>query len=115
MPLYDNPPHRVTIYSVVSGVDAGGGTTLTYSSLQAAVPCQINTASSSERELFAQQGIVVTHTVSFLKDTVTTTFARGMKLVADDTGASYHVRGIRNGRTMGNVPAFLYLDVEEQL
>jgi hypothetical protein len=115
MPLWDSPPHRVTVFSVASGTDAGGGTTLTYSSLQAAVPCIINTSSSSERELYAQQGVVVTHTVSFLKSAVTTTFARGMKLVADDTGASYHVKGIRNGRAMGSVPAFLYLDCEEIL
>lgn len=113
--LWDDPEHRVTIYSVTSGTDAGGGVTLTYSSLQAAVPCQINTASSSTREQYAREQVTVTHTVSFLKSAVTTTFAPGMKLVADDTGASYHVKGIRNGRALMDVPAFLFIDAEEML
>lgn len=111
--LWDNPEHRVTIFSVTSGVDAAGGVQLTYSSLQAAVPCQINTASSSTREQYAREQVTVSHTVSFLKSVVTTAFAPGMKLVADDTGASYHVRGIRSGRALMSVPPLLYLDCEE--
>lgn len=115
MPLWDSPPHAVNVQSVASGTDAGGGTTLTYTTEQSAAPCSINTADSSTRELFAQQGVVVTHTVAFLSSALTTALARGMKLVATDTGASLHVMGISAGRAYGNVPAFTYAHCEEQI
>lgn len=115
MPLYDNPPHAVNTYTVASTQDTGGGTGLTYTLAQSSVPCSINTSSSSERELFAQQGIVVTHRVAFLSSVLTTPLTRGMKLVATDNSASYHVRGISTGRAYGNVKAFTYADCEEQL
>jgi hypothetical protein len=116
MALYDAPPpHSVTTYTVSVSRDAGGGTSLSYSSAQAAVPCSINTASASEREIFAQQGIVVTHTVGFLASVLTTALTRGMKLVTSDTSESYHVRGISKGRAYGNIPAFVYAYCEQQL
>ena len=115
MALYDSPPHRVAIYSVASATDSGGGTTLSYTLKQSAVPCSINTMSASEREQFAQQQIVVTHTIAFKSSAITTSLVRGDKIVAADDGGSYHVRGIRSGRAYGSVPAFTYADVEQQL
>lgn len=113
--LYDDPPHRVTVYSSTSGADAGGGVQLTYTAGQSAVPCLINTASSNEAALFAQQGITVSHTVSFLSSALTTALARGMKLVSDDDGASYHVEGIRQGRAVGGIPALVYAQCRQLL
>lgn len=113
MALHDNPPHLCTSYTVVSGVDAGGGVSLTYSSAQADIPCSINTASSSERELFAQQGQVVTHTVGFLTSALTTALTRGMKLVTSDS-ITLHVKGISAGRAYGSIPAFTYAYCESQ-
>lgn len=113
--LYDSPTHAVTSYTLATARDAGGGTTYTYSSAQAAIPCIINTASASTQELFAQQGIRVTHTVAFLASAVTTTLVRGMKLVADDTSVSLHVEGIRQGRAYGNIPAMVYADCSQIL
>jgi len=84
MALYDSPPHRVAIYSVASATDSGGGTTLSYTLKQSAVPCSINTASASEREMFAQQQIVVTHTIAFKSSAITTSLVRGDKIVAAD-------------------------------
>lgn len=115
MALWSNPPHRASTYTVASSRDDGGGVALTYTLAQSAVPCSINTASASTVERFAQEGITVTHTVAFLSSALTTALTRGMKLVADDTSKSYHVRGIRQGRAYGSVPAFVYADVEEQL
>lgn len=115
MPLWANPPHRVNTYTVASGADAGGGTSLTYTAADSSVPCSINTASASERDIFAQQGMVVTHTVAFLTGVLTTPLARGMKLVAADTGLTFHVRGISHGRRYGSVPPFTYAHCEQQL
>ncbi len=115
MPLYDNPPHRVTHYTSASGRDDGGGTTLTFTLAQSAVAVSINTTSSSERELFAQLGMIVTHRVAALLSKFTTAPKRGDKLVADDNGATYHVLGISAGRSYGNIPAFVYLECQEQL
>lgn len=115
MALFDNPPHAVSTYTGAPTRDGGGGTTLTYTLAQAAVPCSINTASASERELFLQDGIVVTHTVAFLAAALTTPLARGMKLVAGDTSATFHVKGISAGRAYGGVPAFTYAYCEQQL
>ena len=113
--LYNNPPHRVALYTSASGTDAGGGVVLNFSLAQSAIPCSINTASSNERDLFAQMGITVTHTVAFLASEFTTTPKRGDKLVTADRTESYHVRGIRYGRAYRKVPAFIYLDCEQQL
>lgn len=115
MALHDNPPHSVATYSVESSEDDGGGVTLTYTVAQSGVACSINTAGASTVELFAQDGIRVTHTVAFLSSVLTTDLTRGMKLVATDTSAAYHVKGIRLGRSYGRIPAFVYADVEEQL
>ena len=134
MALYDNPTHLVSIYSVASSRDSGGGTELTYTLRADSLPCVINTLSSSEREMFAQQGIEVTHTVAFLSRKLPQesfsagqlmgilgltypepTLSRGAKIVTGDRGESYHVRGIRNGRAYGNVPAFTYADCEQIL
>lgn len=113
--LWDNPEHRVTSYTLTTARDSGGGTTNTFTSAQASIPCQINTASASEVELYAQQGIRVTHTVSFKSSTLTTALVRGMKLVTDDTSASLHIQGIRKGRAFRSIPAFVYADCVEQL
>lgn len=115
MALYDAPPHTVSTYSVASSTDSGGGTTLAYTLAQSGVACSINTASSSEREQFAQQGIFVTHTVAFLASKLTTELTRGMKLVTSDRSETYHVRGISHGRAYGTIPAFVYAFCEQQL
>jgi hypothetical protein len=115
MPLYDNPPHRASHYTSASSTDTGGGVTLTYTLAQAAVPCSINTAGSSERELFAQQGIVVTHTIAILASAITTIPKRGDRFVTDDRNENYHVQGIRYGRAYGRVPEFVYLSTEQQI
>ena len=115
MALHDNPPHRVTTYTVASSRDTGGGTTLTYTAADSALPCSIDTAGASERETFGQQGIVVTHKIGILTSAITTAVVRGMKVVADDTAKAYHVNGISAGRAYGSIPAFTYLFVAEQL
>lgn len=115
MALYDSAPHACATYSVNATRDAGGGETLAYTLVQSAVPCSINTASSSTQELFSQQGIQVSHTVAFLASVLTTAITRGFKLVAADTGASFKVEGIRAGRAYGRIPAFVYCDCSELL
>ena len=115
MALYDDPPHAVDVYTSASSTDSGGGVRVSYSASpsRSAVPCSINTASASEAERYAQQNIVVSHTVAFLGSAVT--LLRGYKLVATDTGEAYHVHGIRKGRGYGGVPALLYADAEQIL
>ena len=115
MALHDDPPHRVTTYTSTTGPDAGGGTGVTYTQAQAAVPCSIDTASASEVAKFAAQQIAVTHKVGFLASVLRTPLTRGMKLVAGDTGASFHVKGIATGRAYGSIPAFMYAFCEEML
>ncbi len=115
MPLYDNPPHRITVQSVASGTDAGGGVTLSTTTVQTGLKCSINTTGSSERELFAQEGITVTHRVAVLSSLLTAPIQRGWQIVAEDTGATFLVQGISRGRAYGRIPSFTYLDVSEQL
>jgi hypothetical protein len=120
MALFDTPPHSVTIYGPpTTSRDAGGGESVTWpTTRQSAVPCLINTATSSTQNLFAQQGIVVTHTISILSGVLASAVARGDKVVADDNSAVYHIEGIRSGRnvrTYGRTPEFTYLEVREQL
>lgn len=114
MALHDNPPHRITLQSSASGTDSGGGVQLTYTTVQSSVPASISTASASERDIFAQQGIVVSHTIGLLTSALTTAPARGWK-VLDESGNSYHVRGISAGRSYGSVPPFHYLFCEQQI
>lgn len=113
--LWDNPPHRITLLSVASGVDAGGGTSLVYTSVQSAVPASINTASASEVEMFSQQGMQVSHTIAVLASALTTVPLRGWKATSDDRSESFHIEGIRHGRSYGGIPAFVYLQVRQIL
>lgn len=118
MALYDAPTHRVTLYSTTAGItaatrDTGGGTALTYTSAQAAVPCLINTISANEQLRYAQVQVIVTHTIAFLSSVLTVTLAQEWKIVDDDTGDTYRIKGLRKGRQQGGIPAFTYADVEE--
>lgn len=115
MALWDNPPHSISLSSVTSGTDAGAGTQLTYTVAQSGIACSINSASSSTKLLFAQQNIVCTHTVATLASTLTAVPKPGWKVQTTDRSESYHILGIRHGREYGNVPAFVYLDCEQQL
>lgn len=112
--LWDNPPHTCSTYTVTTSRDGGGGTANSYTLAQTGLPCLINTAGASEVERFAQQGITVTHTIGTKASLATTTFTRGMKVV-DESGNSYHVRGIRYGRAFRGIAPLLYLDCEQQL
>jgi hypothetical protein len=115
--LYDDPPHAISLYSSTNAKDAGAGTKTTYHLEQAACPCLINTASANTRLLFAQMQIAVTHTIGILSSALTATPQNGWKVVADDTGASFKIEGIRSGRVsaMGTIPALTYLDVSQLL
>ena len=111
--IWDNAPHLCSTYLATSGRDSGGGVLTDYQLAQSNIACLINTASSTTVEMYAQEQITVTHTIGIKSALLTTPVAPGMKVVAD--GASYHVRGIRSGRPFMSLPAFTYLDCEEQL
>jgi len=117
MPLWDDPPMTVGIYSLTTARDAGGGQAFTYTLAQSACPCLINTSSASTSLQFAQQNIRVSMTVSFQASDITATLTRGMKLVASDTGLSLKIEGIRQGRAYDDLdmPALVYADCSELL
>lgn len=115
MALHDNPPHAVNTYTVASGTDAGGGTSLTYTLAQSNVACSIDTASATEVEMFAKKEIVVTHKVAFLTSILSPALSEGMKLVTSDRSETYHVRGISSGRQYGSIPPFTYAFCEQDL
>ncbi len=113
--LYDYPTHRVSLYDSAPANTASGTTAMNYTLAQAACPCQINTASANTQLVFAQSQISVTMTVSFLSSDLTATPQNGWKVVADDTGLTLFVKGIRSGRQMGTIPPLTYLDCSEFL
>jgi len=113
MALHDNPPHSVTIQAPTSSRDGAGGTNLSYTTVQADVPCSIDTADPREVERFAAMQLVVTHTVGILSSVLSTPLARGSKLVSGSS--SFHVQGISTGRAYGSIPAFTYAHCEEVL
>lgn len=115
--LHDSPPHSVTLYTTTNTKDAGGGRSSAFTSAQAGVPCLINTASAGTQLRYAQQQIVVSHTIGILSSVLTTTPGPGWKVVADDTSGVFMVRGIRSGRVsaLGGIPALTYLDCEQVL
>jgi hypothetical protein len=115
MALFDNPPHTINLLSASSSRDSGGGTSVSYTSAQTSVPCSINTASASEKQLFAQTGQEVSHTIAILASALTTVPERDWKAVSDDRSENFHVVGVRYGRSYGGVPAFVYLTVNQQL
>lgn len=116
MALFDSPGHSIDLYSSTSA-NVGGGVKITYSTdpVQTAVPCSINTASANTQERYAQQQIVVTHTIGIASNLLGSKPQPGWKAVAGDTGETLMIRGIRSGRAMGSIPAFTYLDVESVL
>lgn len=115
MALYDDPPHRISTYTVASTRDTGGGTALSYTLAQSGVPCSINKESAGERLLYAQQNIAVTHTVAILPSVLTRSITRGMKVVDESDGTSFHVLGVNGGQAYGTIPELLYLSCQEIL
>lgn len=103
MPLYDNPPHRATIYSSASTTDAGGGSGTDFTLAQSAVPCFAPTVGSGEQERFGQSQIVTQHEIHFKTSALTVALARGMKLVVN--GVNLHVKGIVQNQAAGTIPA----------
>ena len=112
--LYDSPPHSVSLYSSSNAKGTGGGIVTTYTAAQSACPCLINTTAANTALVYAQQQIRVTDTVGILSSDLTSTPQPGWKVVADDTGQTFLVRGIRSGResALGTIPALTYLDCE---
>lgn len=117
MALYDDPPMQATIYGPpTSSRDSAGGTNITWGTVrQSGVSASINTLSGSEIERFAQMGLTVSHRVGVLSSKLSNSVQVGDKIVADDTGESYHVKSIERGRAYGGVPSFTYLNVEQLL
>jgi hypothetical protein len=113
--LYDDPPHRVDVLRPITGRDAGGGTQITYSVVAAAVPCSIDTMSSTEVMRFAAAQIQVTHTIGFRADVLPVNLMPGDVLRAADTGARYKVVALRAGRPYGTIPALVYAIVDQLL
>ena len=111
--LYDDPPHRVSLYSSAPTNTNAGTATMNYALEQAACPCLINTASANTQVMYAQSQIAVTMTVGILSSALTTTPKNGWK----DTGLTLFVKGIRSGRVsaLGTIPPLTYLDCSEFL
>ena len=113
MPLWDSPPGQtfsVDVYYPTSTQDAGGGTSLSYTLRTAGVLGILNSASSSEKEMFAQMGMTVSHTFVHYG---TTTAQRGDKLLY--SGRSLHVVGINVNEAMGTIPTLSKLVLNEIL
>jgi hypothetical protein len=119
MLLWDRPAHRCALYSVASSRDGGGGTTLTYTLEQSAIPCSVNTSGANESELFGQQNQSVSHTVGIRSEVLNVTPVPGWKIVVADLSISLHIEGIRRGRTppsgLGLLPAVYYFACRELL
>lgn len=115
--LYENPPHLVSLYSVATTNQASGGASTTPALIHAACPCLINTASANTQEMYAQKQIRVTDTIGILSSTLDETPKPGWKAIADDTGQTFIIRGIRSGRVsaLGTIPPLTYLDCETWL
>ena len=110
MALYDNPPFSVTILVPSSSTDQGGGVVLTYATRTANVKGILNSATSSERAMLAQQGLTVSHT---FVQYGTTTAQRGD--VLDYGGRKLRVVGINVNDAMGNIPTLSKLMLDEIL
>jgi hypothetical protein len=115
MSLFDDLEHRLNLMGPpTSGTDAGGGVEITWPTARAmSVPCLVCTASSQERELFAQQGISVSHTIAFEGDGAGV--QRGDKLTTVDLMIAYHIVGIRVQDGVGGIDQFTYVFAQEQI
>lgn len=113
MSLITDMPHRATIKNQSSGADAGGGVSLSYTTVQSDVPCRENITGSSEREMFGQQGMVVTATISFRTANLTATIQRGTEIITN--GRIYHVKGITVSQGQGTIESITRATCEQQL
>jgi hypothetical protein len=98
----------VVIYYPTSSADAGGGTSLTYAVRTAGVQGILNSASSSEKEMYAQMGLTVSHTFVHAGET---TAQRGDKLVYDSR--SLMIVGINVNEAMGGIQTHSKLTLNE--
>lgn len=113
--LWHRPPHRVSVLRPIAGRDSGGGTTVSYTTVQSAVPCSISSLDSDEIARFAMADVRVTHTVAVAAAYLSVTVMPGDVLVADDTGDRYRIQGLRRGRAYGHIPAMVYATCEQIL
>ena len=111
MALIDETPHSVTVYGPpTTARDGGGGETVTWPTVRTVgVGGLLNTLSGSEREMFAQQNLVVSHKFG----TQDTTAQRGDKLVYGSR--SFKIEGIQTGEAWGSFPVLSYLILLEIL
>lgn len=117
--LYEDPPHRVSLYRLTS---TEGIAEYTYVLVASGVPCSIDTHGASRPSIFDQNQNVVSATIAMKTQTLTDYTGgllpqRGWKAVADDTGDDYlFTGGISPGRsydrTATSIPAFTYFDSE---
>lgn len=109
--LTDETPHVLTCLGPPTVVrDSGGGETVTWPTTRtASVGGLLSTLSGSEREMFAQTGLVVSHQFS----TLDTTAERGDKMTYGSR--SFKIEGIRTGEAWGSFPVMRYLMLLEIL
>lgn len=101
----------LTLERLTSSRDAGGGVRHSWAQVGEEFKGQLEDASSKDQEIFAQRNIVVTHQV-FVLQSDSATVQDGDRLSFE--GRKFLVRGIRNRRAKGTIPAFWNVMCEEQ-
>ena len=105
MAFSDLLQHRVSVYRQTNTQDAtSGGTVVAWTLRTADVPCLIRGMSGQEQLMFAQQNIVVTHTIYGLDETAQS----GDKVVNDRTGKTFLLTSIQIQEGVGNIDTFTF-------
>jgi hypothetical protein len=99
--------HSANTFTRSEAADASGGQVVTYTARDEDIPCLVRGASSSEKMLWMQQNISISHVIA----ATWSDWRTGDKVTTG--GYSLRVVGIRPQQGVGNIPTWYEITLEE--
>ena len=107
MSLLSDPPHLCDLYTRSETTDASGGQVVTYTLRVSSVGCLVRGASASEKMIYQQQNINVSHVIASADNR----FQEGDKIISNSL--TFRTQGIRPQQGVGMIPDWYEVTVEQ--
>lgn len=119
MALFNDQPHVVDIYKLMTGEATGGEVSYSWQLIQPGCPARINIGGGVITSIYDKSQLVMNGTVSFLTSDLNEEINTGWMLIATDSGRALVLKGAHITREATpnsiTIPSFTYAEVEEWL